>query len=309
MNKKILVGIVVLIMCLGAAVYLVQPKGDTPVINKVSAFGIDALYKTAVTLQSEGDTEQSLKVFEEIVEKFPGQGKTAQAWYSLAGLYEQKQELWPKAKEAYEKIITDFPNFPEIPTAEKRLWTVNIKLLFSSFMTEKDVLYTVEPGDTLSKIAAKYNTPVELIMVSNNLKDHLIRPGERLKIAQSKCSVVVDKSQNLLTLKLDEKIFKIYPIATGKDDRTPVGQFTIVEKLKNPDWYSGANGVVPAGDSRNILGTRWLGLSTPQYGIHGGATEEDLGKQVTNGCVRMTNPDVEELYTILPRGTEVTIIN
>jgi lipoprotein-anchoring transpeptidase ErfK/SrfK len=36
---------------------------------------------------------------------------------------------------------------------------------------------------------------------------------------------------------------------------------------------------------------------------------ETIGQQITQGCVRMKNAEVEELYTILPLGTEVTIVD
>ena len=146
-------------------------------------------------------------------------------------------------------------------------------------------------------------------MRSNNLKTDLIRPGNRLKLTGSKFSVIVDKSQNYLVVKADDEIFKIYTVATGKFNCTPTGNFKIVEKLENPDWYKSGEGIILADNPKNILGTRWLGLSEPQYGIHGGASEEDLGKQVTEGCVRMINAEVEELFIILPRGTEVNIID
>ena len=81
-----------------------------------------------------------------------------------------------------------------------------------------------------------------------------------------------------------------------------------MEKLKNPPWYKNGEGIIPADSPKNILGTRWLGLSEPGYGIHGGAKEEDLTKQVTDGCMRMRDREVEELFTILPMGTEVTIV-
>ena len=98
-------------------------------------------------------------------------------------------------------------------------------------------------------------------------------------------------------------------MATGKYNCTPTGTFKIVEKLKDPDWYKPGEGIIPAKSPKNILGTRWLGLSEEGYGIHGGAKPKDLTKQVTDGCIRMTNTDAEELFTILPRGTEVTIVD
>jgi lipoprotein-anchoring transpeptidase ErfK/SrfK len=52
-----------------------------------------------------------------------------------------------------------------------------------------------------------------------------------------------------------------------------------------------------------------MGFNLAGYGIHGTVEPQNLGKQVTQGCVRMSNPQVEELYAIVPQGTEVTIID
>lgn len=267
-----------------------------------------ALFQKAVSLEAHGEADEATKLYQELVSRFAQDELAASAWYKLGTHYASKG-LWQKAKEAYRKIITDFSNFKQISEVEKGLWEANIKLLFSPVMTEGDMSYKVEPQDTLSKIAAKYNTTVELLMRSNNLKNDLIRPGERLKISTAKYSVIIDKSQGLLTLKANEEIFKVYSVATGKDNCTPVGTFKIVEKLEHPDWYKRGEGIVPADSPENILGTRWLGLSEAQYGIHGGAAPQDLGQQFTNGCVRMLNPDAEEIFAILPRGTEVTIVD
>jgi len=229
-----------------------------------------SLYKTALSLQSEGNLQEAAKT--------------------------------------YEELIKQFPDFKQISEAEKRLWDANVKILFSPAVTDKDIRYKVEPGDTLGKIAVRHNTTVELIKRSNNLRSDLIRLGQRLKISTAGYSVIVDKSQNSLILQADDKIFKVYSVATGEYSSTPVGTFTIVEKLINPDWYKSGSGAIPAASPENILGTRWLGLSEPDYGIHGGASEKDLNTQITNGCVRMIDADVEELFAILPRGTEVIIV-
>lgn len=268
----------------------------------------DSLYRTALSWQSKNQTTKAVKLYQELVKKFPRSPKAAEALYKLAEIYEG-ESLWQEAKATYNEIIINFPSFEQISDVENKLWTLNIKVLFSPIVTDRDILYKVEPGDTLAKIAAKYNTTVDLIMRSNSLDNHLIRPGKRLKVSTAKYSVIVDKSQSSLALKADEEIFKVYPVATGKYDCTPEGSFKIVEKLKNPPWYKDGEGIIPPNTPENILGTRWLGLSEPEYGIHGGATEEDLGSQVTNGCVRMLNNEVEELFTILPRETEVTIVD
>ena len=57
------------------------------------------------------------------------------------------------------------------------------------------------------------------------------------------------------------------------------------------------------------FGTRWLGLNVPwgDYGIHGTNKPELIGKNVSSGCIRMRNEDVEALYDLIPNGTIVHI--
>jgi len=212
------------------------------------------------------------------------------------------------AKDIYQKLIADFPNARETGDWQKKIEMINIKLLFSSVETEKSVLYEVVPGDTLSKIAREYKTTIDLIKKSNNLSDDMIVSGRRLKVWTAPFSVLVDKSQNALILKSDEEIIKTYVVATGRNNSTPTGNFSITNKLLNPTWFKTGT-VVPPDSPENILGTRWLGFNIPAYGIHGTTNPESLGTQATDGCVRMSNSDVEELYIIVPVGSEVTVVD
>jgi len=213
-----------------------------------------------------------------------------------------------KAKEMYSKVIEEYPDTKFVETAQKELEELNIKILFSPLKTQNSTVYIVKAGDSLEKIAKKFNTTVGLLMRSNNLKSDLIHPGKRLKVTTAKFSLITDKSQNMLTLKADGEVLKVYTVATGIDNGTPVGKFKIINKLMDPVWYK-TGAIVPSGSPENILGSRWMGLSEPGYGIHGTTKPESIGKHVTAGCVRMHNNDVEELYSIVPVGTEVTIVD
>ncbi|MBI3991430.1 MAG: L,D-transpeptidase family protein [Candidatus Omnitrophica bacterium] len=157
-------------------------------------------------------------------------------------------------------------------------------------------------------MAKKFNTTVELLQKSNRLKSDLIYAGQKLKVHTAKFSVVVDRSGNTLFLKSGEEAVKVYRVATGKDNRTPLGTFTIINKLVNPVWFK-VGAIVPSGSPENLLGTRWMGLSKRGYGVHGTVNEQSIGNHVTEGCVRMANHDVEELFSIVPVGTEITIID
>jgi len=213
-----------------------------------------------------------------------------------------------EARESYQNLVNDFSGSPDVAAWQKKAEEMSIKLLFSPTITPKSIAYQVKPGDSLAKIARQYKTTVELIMKSNNITDSLIIPGRRIKIWNAPFGILVDKSQNTLLLKSDEEVIKTYIVSTGKNNCTPVGTFKITNNLVNPTWFK-AGAVVPPGSSENVLGTRWLGFDLAGYGIHGTTEPKELGKQVTQGCVRLSNTDVEELYTIVPVGTEVTVVD
>lgn len=310
MNRRsMIVGLVVVTVFILIISYSAVRNKDTRPKRYRSIVSAQAepLYKQASALIAQGNTEEAKKAYQKITEDFDRSDRAGDAWYELGKLYEAEGELL-EAKEAYKKVVNGYPNYNSIASSQEKLWDVNMKILFSPTLTSNDTSYTVESGNTLGGIAKKFNTTVELIMKSNNLKSDLIKPGMKLKISTTTYSIVIDKSQNLLTLKSNDEVIKTYMVSTGKDNGTPVGTFKIVEKLVNPPWYT-SKGVILPGSPDNILGSRWMGISVPEYGIHGGGDPQVLGKQETKGCVRMINADVEELFAIVPVGTEVTIVD
>lgn len=264
------------------------------------------LEKAGLTIKN-GDLKKAEGIYKNIIREYKNSEDAVLAMEGLANLYYMQNQLL-KAKNLYKDIINQYPENDIIRKTQKKLWQLEIDILFSGIVTENSAIYEVQPGDTLSKIARKFNTTVSLIKRCNDLKSDTIRPNNRLKVVTVDFSIIIDKSQNVLTLKANDEVLKIYTISTGEDNHTPTGEFKIVNKLKNPVWYK-TGAIVPAESPKNILGSRWLGLSIKGYGIHGTTDPESLGKQITEGCIRMSNKDVEELFTIVPRGTKVTIVD
>lgn len=125
--------------------------------------------------------------------------------------------------------------------------------------------------------------------------------------------LVINKSSNTLYHLKGKDVIMKYPVATGKNaSYTPEGQFSIVVKSVNPSWggLGGKYKPIKGGASNNPLGKRWLGLSVGgggKYGIHGNAAPGSIGTYASLGCIRMNNSDVEYLYDLLPKGTNVWI--
>jgi len=119
---------------------------------------------------------------------------------------------------------------------------------------------------------------------------------EYLQAGRSGYSITINVSHHTLTLYHNGNVFKVYPVAVGKPSSpTPKGTFKIVNKAMNPGGPFGA---------------RWLGLNAPNgdYGIHGTNNPSSIGKDVSNGCIRMYNNNVIELYNLVQIGTTVKII-
>jgi len=241
------------------------------------------------------------------------QGKALFSFSSASALYKEARELENKenfyeAKSFYQKLIAEHANSREVMNWQKKLEALNIKILFSPTLTPKSTIYEIKPGDTLTKIAKEFQTTIELIQKANGIEGDKIMPGDKVKVWTAPFTISIDKSQNILILKSDEEIIKTYVVATGANNSTPVGKFKIVNKLVDPTWFK-AGAVVPSDSPENILGSRWMGINMVGYGIHGTTEPESVGKQVTQGCVRMVNSEVEELYSIVPVGTEVIIVD
>jgi len=127
--------------------------------------------------------------------------------------------------------------------------------------------------------------------------------------------IVIRRSSNLLTLYRGDRYVRQFHVATGQSIYpTPLGDFHIVVKWKDPTWYpptqdAWAKGLkpVPPGPN-NPLGTRWMGIDAPGVGIHGTDEPASIGYSQSHGCIRMLVPDAEWLFDHVTVGTPVFIV-
>ncbi len=214
-------------------------------------------------------------------------------------------------------ILSDFFINKKFPEKQKEirelLDKLNEELIFSPLPSPDASVYTVQPGDVLAKIARQFNTNYELIMKINGKAPNRLNIGDQLKILTGKTKILISKSDFTLTLLQNDHYVKQYRIAIGKNDKTPIGTFEVKNKMKEPVWYSPNGGVFPYGHKENILGTRWIGFKDKPnlygFGIHGTTQPETVGTASSNGCIRMLNNDVEELYDFVTSDTEIIIQN
>ena len=190
---------------------------------------------------------------------------------------------------------------------------INVQLFLSPTPMPEKKSYVIQPGDSLDKIARVNKTTVELIRKMNKMENNNIYPGGRLMMPAAPFVVQVDKSAKTVDLTMNGKLLKRYVVGLGVNGKTPLGTFHTVVHQMNPDWTPPGGGIIKFGDPKNLLGTRWMSIqdtTRPEikgFGIHGTSARDSIGAETSNGCIRMLNEDVEELYLLIPRGTEVII--
>jgi lipoprotein-anchoring transpeptidase ErfK/SrfK len=115
------------------------------------------------------------------------------------------------------------------------------------------------------------------------------------------------------------KIIARYPATTGsKHDPLPLGEWKINGVARNPTynynpdlfWDAEANEkkVKLAAGPNSPVGSVWIDLSKPHYGIHGTPVPSTIGKTSSHGCIRLTNWDAIELAKIVIPGMAAVLV-
>jgi hypothetical protein len=143
-------------------------------------------------------------------------------------------------------------------------------------------------------------------------------PMKRVRSAVTRASfgpvIVIRRNSHLLSLYQGVKFVRTLTVSTGRrSSPTPLGRFRIITKARRPWWYPPASAwargaePIPPGPG-NPLGTRWMGLSAPEVGIHGTPDAASVGYSRSHGCVRMYRHQAEWLFRRVRIGTPVIIV-
>lgn len=152
-------------------------------------------------------------------------------------------------------------------------------------------------------------------------------PGTEITVAQVKTRaeagtvtrIDVDKRQGALyAYDAEGQLAAFYPASIGSAGMpSPSGTHQVRAIAPEPKYYYNPkdlnfSGVetkdlleIAAGPN-NPVGTVWIDLTEPTYGIHGTPEPALIAKTESHGCVRLTNWDAEELSKLVKKGTTVT---
>jgi len=112
------------------------------------------------------------------------------------------------------------------------------------------------------------------------------------------------------------------PVSIARDvAKRPVGRLEVKVRVENPNYTFNPD-ILSATAARegitekfiiqpgpnNPVGTVWLGLNRPSYGIHGTPAPEKVGRTESSGCFRLANWNAETLLAATQVGTPVFVV-
>jgi lipoprotein-anchoring transpeptidase ErfK/SrfK len=190
---------------------------------------------------------------------------------------------------------------------------------------------SVRPGaDALEIVASQPGRKLRDVRLTNQLREAVVGTGPRTVrahvhetspevttkevAARFPSYLTLDRANFTLRLWKDLELARTYTVAVGQEGlETPEGLYAIEYKEENPTWHvpesawAGdlAGQTIPPGPE-NPIKARWMAIYEGA-GIHGTEETASLGSAASHGCVRMSIPDVEELYDEVEVGTPVFI--
>lgn len=197
-------------------------------------------------------------------------------------------------------IPDDYAHKAQLPAMS---YTSTVEMLAERFHMDEAYLRELNPG-------ADFSIPGTTIKV--------VEPGPIKK--GSVARIVANKGlKQVFAYGEDGALVAAYPASIGSADTpSPTGTVTIDRIALNPGYTYNPKVNFQQGNNTQILqippgpngpvGTVWLALSKPTYGIHGTPEPSKIGRTQSHGCIRLTNWDATELAKMVKAGVTVEFV-
>ncbi len=145
------------------------------------------------------------------------------------------------------------------------------------------------------------------------------QPQSQPKSKQQKNDIKIVVSEKDSTLQVQngrgEILFFAPATAGSSHDPLPLGTWKVTGISKEPEFHynpeliwnsepKDSKATIAPGPN-NPVGVLWVDIDKEHYGIHGSPEPAKIGKSESNGCVRLTNWDIERLAKFVKNGTTV----
>ncbi|MBD9651369.1 murein L,D-transpeptidase [Ensifer sp. ENS09] len=176
------------------------------------------------------------------------------------------------------------------------------------------------------RLAERFHMDIDLLKALNPISTFsvgdtvsVVNPGEPRQGTVKRIEAHRRTGQ-ILALSADGTLIAAYPATIGsRETPSPSGTHKVKGVARMPPYVYNPRINFKQGDNRKVLtlpggpngpvGTVWIDLSKPTYGIHGTPEPSMIDKSGSHGCVRLTNWDAEELAAMVKPGVIVKFVD
>ncbi len=283
-------------------------------ISGCSQFQVRSTLKEANDLFSQGNYGASLNAYEQVIKEYPPAGD--RAFFEMGIIYAHpgnEQKDYRKALECFQKLIKDYPESTYRHDSEKMILHINNVMMKDERIAAQQALI-----ETLRQEVKRKGKEV----VAQQKKIEALEQKVLLMEQGMADKVLIEKKERRLTLLSNEQVLKTYKIALGGnpngpkeragDKKTPEGTYTIDSRNKDSRYHMSLHISYP--NEKDKKRAKELGVSPGGdimiHGIKNGFSKVGglhAGFDWTEGCIAVTNEEIEEIETLVPNGTIVEI--
>jgi tetratricopeptide (TPR) repeat protein len=304
------------------------------------------IFKEANDYFSQGNYRASLIKYEQILEKYPKAGDRILFEIGIIHAYPRnEQKDYQKSLDCFQKVIKDYPGSGYRKDSEMMIFYINNVILKDKMIAAQQIqmetlqqtqMETVQRKD---KTIAGQQTQIETLQQQiETLQQEIKSKGDEIVTMQDKMEaleqkvfagrkgsadkILVEKKVRRLTLFSKGEVLKTYKIALGGnpdgpkerkgDNKTPEGTYTIDSRNKDSRYHRSLRISYP--NEKDKKRAKELGVSPGgDIMIHGikntfsWVSDFHTAADWTNGCIAVTDEEIEEIEKLVPIGTVIEI--
>jgi lipoprotein-anchoring transpeptidase ErfK/SrfK len=284
-----------------------KPSGPDPLLVKAEVLLDRARFSPGEIDGAMGENFQKALAAFKVAQGLPDDSKLdAPTWEKLTATSSEPtiKDYTITAEDVRGPFIKTLPSFENMSKLPHMGYLNVSEELAERFHMSEGLLRALNPGKSLEK-------PGTVIAVADVARKATSDKVVRIEIDKTKRTLRgFDKAGNLVVFD---------PASIGSEERpAPSGTFKVVDVSFNPVYhydpklkFKGVNSKKPFDiqpGPNNPVGSVWIGISSPGYGIHGTPDPSRVSKSYSHGCIRLTNWDAEALAALVSKGTTVDFL-
>ncbi len=284
-----------------------KPSGPDPLLVKAEVLLDRARFSPGEIDGQVGENFQKALAAFKVAQGLPNDSKLdAATWDKLTATSSEPaiKDYTITAEDVRGPFIKKLPRFEDMKNLPHMGYLNASEELAERFHMSEGLLRALNPGKSFEK-------PGTVIAVTDVARKPTSDKVVRIEIDKAKRTLRgFDKSGQLIVFD---------PASIGSEERpAPSGTFKVTDVSFNPIYhydpklkFKGVNAKKPFDiqpGPNNPVGSVWIGISSPGYGIHGTPDPSRVSKSYSHGCIRLTNWDAEKLAALVSKGTTVEFL-